>query len=597
MAKKLILFKNYSLVMNYVDDILTGKTPANKYQKKGVERFLEGLEDERYDFNPRDAEFVIAFIEKLTVHAQGQNLKGEPLRGKPFLLEPFHKYVIYNLFGFYHKGTKLRRFKEAFIYWPRKNIKTSFSAALALAVAYLERKSGSKVYIVASVLKQALESFSFIENSINELGKTEASKYRIRSYNGQYSIERKFDDGSLFIQALASNPDKQDSLNMNVAIADEIHAYKSAKQYNVIKEGMKAYANKLMIGITTAGDNMNSFCYNRLQYVKKILDKTVEDEQYFVFVAEADADENGIIDYTNPLIHQQANPAYGVTIRKEDILNDSLQALNDPQQRKDFLAKSLNVYTSSIKSWFNLDEFRKSDMLYDFGYKNPIIINDEEHINYSELADLNIEWFGGADLSKIHDLTAGALYGRYIKEDGKEITIIITHAWYPRVRATYLADDLNIPYHSWEDTGWLTFVNHEVIEYDDLIKWFMNFRNLGFNIKTIGYDPHMATLFAQELEKQDFQVKAIGQQYWNKSKGFRDIEWQVKRRQFYYLHSEAYEYNVENVKAMEDPEERVRFEKTNENQKIDMFDASVAAACTYLDDLENSEISLDDWFD
>ena len=56
-----------------------------------------------------------------------------------------------------------------------------------------------------------------------------------------------------------------------------------------------------------------------------------------------------------------ANPAYGVSIRPEEILNDSLQAQNDPQQRKDFFAKSLNVYSSAIKAYFNIDEFRKSD--------------------------------------------------------------------------------------------------------------------------------------------------------------------------------------------------------------------------------------------
>lgn len=587
-------YANQNLIKNYCKDILSGKLPANKYQIKGVERYLRDLKNEEYDFRPRDAEFVIGLIENTIVHAQGERLDGSPLQGEPFLLEPFHKYMIYNLLGFYKKGTNIRRYNEAFIYIPRKNIKTSFAAGLAWALGILERQSGSKIYIVASVLKQALESFNFLKNSVKRMG-SDAEKFKIIDNNNEHSISREFGDGSFFFQALASNPDKQDSLNCNAAIADELHAYKNAKQYNVIKESMKAYTNKLMIGITTAGDNMNSFCYNRLIYCKKILDQTVTDETYFVFIAEADADENGIIDYTNPLVHAQANPAYGVSIRPGDIQNDSNQALNDPQQRKDFFAKSLNVYTSSVKAYFNLDEFRKSDSLYDYGFENPIIIRDEETVNFQELADLNIKWFGGADLSKRHDLTATALYGVYRNEEDKEISIMIQHAWYPRTRATYLQDDLGIPYQSWEDTGWLSFVNGDVIEFDDVVKWFMNFKDLGFDIKTIGYDPNMATEFAQELEKHDFNVKPIGQQYWNKSKGFREIELQVKRKQFYYLHSESWEYVIENVKAMEDPEERVRFEKTSENQKIDMFDAGVAAACTYLDDKLDDTINLDEW--
>lgn len=62
----------------------------------------------------------------------------------------------------------------------------------------------------------------------------------------------------IFIQALAANPDKQDSLNCNIAIADEMHAYKNAKQYDIIKEAMKAYTNKLKSD-HDGGDDMTSF--------------------------------------------------------------------------------------------------------------------------------------------------------------------------------------------------------------------------------------------------------------------------------------------------------------------------------------------------
>ena len=89
-----------------------------------------------------------------------------------------------------------------------------------------------------------------------------------------------------------------------------------------------------------------------------------------------------------------ANPSYGVTIRPEEMLNESLQAQNDPQQRKDFLAKSLNVYTNSMRAYFDIEEFRKSDRKYNW--------------TMDELAKLPIKWYGGADLSKLHDLTAPA---------------------------------------------------------------------------------------------------------------------------------------------------------------------------------------------
>ena len=151
-------------VMDYVSGIVEGRKIACPELKQACERFLRDLEDPAFEFDTREAEFVIRLIEQTFVHQQGEALDGTPMRGKPFLLLPFHKFIVYNLLGFYEAGTdrKVRRFKEAFIYIPRKNVKTSFSAALAWALAVLNRKSGSKVYIVAAALKQSLESFDFI---------------------------------------------------------------------------------------------------------------------------------------------------------------------------------------------------------------------------------------------------------------------------------------------------------------------------------------------------------------------------------------------------------------------------------------------------
>ncbi len=153
-------------MLQYAKDIVSGRKIANKYRIKGCQRFLNDLENTEYDFRPKNAEFVIGIIEKTICHQQGEKLDGTPLRGTPFLLEPFHKFIVYNLVGFYHKGTDILRFNEALIYKPRKNIKTTFAGALAYALGLLYRKSGSKIYIVAAALAQSLESFNFIKYNI-----------------------------------------------------------------------------------------------------------------------------------------------------------------------------------------------------------------------------------------------------------------------------------------------------------------------------------------------------------------------------------------------------------------------------------------------
>ncbi|MDH5161503.1 terminase large subunit [Heyndrickxia oleronia] len=557
-------FENYDLVMEYAHSIVEGTKLANKEQIQGCERFFRDLKNPDYDFDPTDAEFVIEIIENTFVHAQGELLDGTPLRGTPFLLEPFHKYQVYNLLGFYYKGTKIRRFKEAFIFIPRKNIKTSFAAALAWALGILNRRSGSKVYIVAAALKQSLESFNFINFNLAQMGEKE--NFRVIDNNQEHSIAGDFGDGSLFIQALAANPDKQDSLNCNIAIADELHAYKTPKQYNIIKEAMKAYTNKLMIGITTAGDDMTSFCYQRLQYCKKILDGTIKDEQYFVFIAKADEDEKGNVDYTNPIEHQKANPAYGVSIRPDDILNDALQAQNDPQQRKDFLAKSLNIFTSALRAYFNIDEFKASDRQYNWTLK--------------DLLKFNIDWYGGADLSKMHDLTAAALYGRY-----KDIDIAITHAWFPIVAAKQKAEDDNIPLFGWKDDGWLDMCNTPTVNHSDIVNWFITMKKMGFKIKKVGFDRKFSREFFLEMKKKGFKMVDQPQYFYKKSEGFRRIEKKAKDGKFYYLHSQAFEYCTQNVAAIEKTDDMIQYEKVMPDLRIDIFDAAVFGSIQMLEDM------------
>jgi len=91
---------------------------------------------------------IINFIERVCTHVKGD------LAGQLFLLEEWQKQFIHDLFGTMN-ASGLRQYRTSYVQIPRKNGKSNLSAAIALAVLFVEKEQGAEIYCCASSRDQA----------------------------------------------------------------------------------------------------------------------------------------------------------------------------------------------------------------------------------------------------------------------------------------------------------------------------------------------------------------------------------------------------------------------------------------------------------
>ena len=76
-----------AVALQYADDVVSGKIIAGKEIIAACERFKRDIEREDIELREHDPDLAINIIQTTLVHAQGEDMDGSPLLGKPFILQ------------------------------------------------------------------------------------------------------------------------------------------------------------------------------------------------------------------------------------------------------------------------------------------------------------------------------------------------------------------------------------------------------------------------------------------------------------------------------------------------------------------------------
>ena len=236
----------------YIRDVLEGLVPACKWVRLAVQRQEDDLAKPVSDewpwvFNESAAARPCRFIELLP------HIKGKWARDRKLIeLGPWQSFILTTIFGWVHKDTGLRRFRDVYLEIPRKNAKSTLSSGVALYMLTADGEQGAEIYSAATTKDQARIVFddakAMAERSpgLRELGLAIL----------QHALTVR-ETASAF-KPLAAEGSTLDGLNVHFTVLDELHAHKTRAVYDVIDTARGAREQSLLWNITTSGTDLSA---------------------------------------------------------------------------------------------------------------------------------------------------------------------------------------------------------------------------------------------------------------------------------------------------------------------------------------------------
>jgi phage terminase large subunit-like protein len=455
----------------YAQQVVEGQIPACKWTIEACRRQIDDLnrevsEDWPWIFDADKAARPCVFVELLP------HIKGKWAREKRLLvLDAWQCFLVTTVFGWVHKDTGLRRYREAYVEVPRKNGKSLLSAGIGLYMLSADGEHGAEVYSAATTRDQARIVFD------DAKGMAERTP-ELRQHLGVAILTHCITvaHASSKFSPLAAEASTQDGLNVHCAIIDELHAHRKRDLYDVIDTARGAREQSLLWLITTAGTDRSGICYERRTHITKILDETM----FGIIYTIDDSD-----DPQDPSSWAKANPNWLTSVLLDDMQAAARKAEAMPSALSNFLTKRLNVWVNGESPWMDMRAWERCA---------------DHALSLEDFA--GEKCYAGLDLAQKKDFAALCLV---FQREG--MWYVFTKLY---LNELAVQESGNAHLSGWARSNYVQVTDGDITDFDVVGNDLRSFCK-QFEMQEIAFDPALSMYFATKLIEEGLPLVEIAQ--------------------------------------------------------------------------------------
>jgi Phage terminase-like protein, large subunit len=504
-------------------------------------------EGEKYYFDWHEADRRVDFIETFCRYPEG------PKAGELMQLDQWQKEeIIYPAFGWKEKETGLRRYRTVFLAIPRKNAKTTLTAAIALSILFQDGEEAAQLYAAAGETFQA----GIIYKALSYMVEADT---RLSRRSEVYRNELRYPEKRSFAKVLSADARSKHGFNAHAVMFDELHTQPNRELWDVLTSSMLSRSQPIVFVMTTAGVDTNSLCYEYWQYARDVRDGVVVDDRFLPIVYEADPQD----DWHDPNVWKKANPGLGSILSEKNFRIEYEKACQMPSYINTFLNLHLNIWTQASERWITDDDWMKC----------------ADQFTMDQVKDLPC--WAGLDLASTRDLNAFAVL--WVDEATDQKYLNVWH-FVNREAATNKKLTSGVDYISFKNEGSLHITEGNTTDHRYIFEFIRNFSEEN-DLRELAFDRHLSGYIVSELAECGVDVKPFGQGYTSMSFPTKQFEVELLSRRITHDGQRCLRWQMGNVVLERSPADDVKVtkKKSKPHQKVDGVVASIMALGQYLD--------------